>query len=586
MRNHRLNLLGMGLVFLTGSLRPGWPQESQGTQVVYCNINKVDYKGLINGVRIMVSSDGVLDFQRNRQIRQGFGGSVTIRFPQARLQVPHFHDVGIFPVSTIQFSVPQDAQGGIGAEMTIQFSEPSRFEVKQSTDQQSVIIMVYAKQSVERGIAAGIGPSGGRKEGELMVTFEDGLLTIRALKADIHQLMGEIAQKTGVNIAVDDEVRSKVSMAVGNMPVEEVIQGIASGYGLALDQRDGVYMMTGGVPTNLSTYNLSGTESFPMEYVGARTAASLLPTFLFKYALQNEEQNAVVVTAPRQMLDKIREDLRKIDIAAPQIMVEALAVEFTDTDTLDLGLDLFRSTSEHDLRVNTELGTLTYRDVGLLPHDFQLKIQALAEQGKAKIHANPRMAVTNGGRAEIFIGATRFILIRFLQYGSQQESIRGVDVGVTLEVSPWTGGNGEITTRIKPKVSNIVEIDPQTGLPLLSTREADTSVRVKDGETIAIGGLTLQQEFDTKRKIPLLGDLPGIGELFTSRSQTKEKSELVIFITPHILTDLGRLQDEEAETRLRQRFLGEEGKPSASTPELEPEETPPASEQEEVPPLG
>jgi len=90
---------------------------------------------------------------------------------------------------------------------------------------------------------------------------------------------------------------------------------------------------------------------------------------------------------------------------------------------------------------------------------------------------------------------------------------------------------------------------------------------VKDGETIAIGGLTLQQEFDTKRKIPLLGDLPGIGELFTSRSRTKEKSELVIFVTPHILTDLGRLQDEEAEKRIREKFLGSEQKPSGGSPE-------------------
>jgi type IV pilus assembly protein PilQ len=356
-------------------------------------------------------------------------------------------------------------------------------------------------------------------------------------------------------------------MTLENMPVEEVIQGIASGYGLALDQRGGVYMMTGGVPTNLSTYNLSGTESFPMAYVDAKTAAGLLPTFLFKYALQNEEQNAVVVTAPRQMLDKIREDLRKVDIASPQIMIEALAVEFTTSEDLNLGLDLFRSTSEHDLKVDTALGTLVYREIGLLPHDFQLKIKALAEQGKAKIHANPRMAVTNGQRAEIFIGATRFITIRFYQYGSQQESIRGVDVGVTLEVSPWTGGNGEITTRINPKVSNIADIDPQTGLPVLSTREANTSVRVRDGETIAIGGLTLQQEFKTKSKIPLLGDIPGLGELFTSHSKTKVNSELVIFITPHILTDRGRLSDEATEQSLRERFLGKEAEGEAGEAE-------------------
>jgi type II secretory pathway component GspD/PulD (secretin) len=110
-----------------------------------------------------------------------------------------------------------------------------------------------------------------------------------------------------------------------------------------------------------------------------------------------------------------------------------------------------------------------------------------------------------------------------------------VDVGVKLSVTPLTGGNDEITVRIAPEVSNITELDLQSGLPVLSTRSADTTVRVQDGETIAIGGLTLNKEQSTNRKIPILGDLPLVGGLFRSRSRNIVQTELVVFVTPRIL---------------------------------------------------
>jgi type II secretory pathway component GspD/PulD (secretin) len=104
-------------------------------------------------------------------------------------------------------------------------------------------------------------------------------------------------------------------------------------------------------------------------------------------------------------------------------------------------------------------------------------------------------------------------------------------------VTALTGGNGEITTTISPEVSNITELDIQTGLPVLSTRRADTTVRVKDGETIAIGGLTLNQDQVTNRKVPLFGDIPLVGKAFRSQKRDKVQTELVIFVTPRILTE-------------------------------------------------
>jgi type II secretory pathway component GspD/PulD (secretin) len=207
--------------------------------------------------------------------------------------------------------------------------------------------------------------------------------------------------------------------------------------------------------------------------------------------------------------------------------------------------------------VDSRSGEIEYANVGELPRDFEARLRALEMQQQAEILAAPRMAVMNGHQADIFIGVRRFIIVEFVSYGQTNERIQGVDVGVKLRVRPLTGGGGEITLNIEPdgtEVSNISELDPATGLPVLSTRRTGTTVRVQDGETVMIGGLSRQQSEDRVTSIPLLGDLPLIGSLFRSRSHTAINSELVVFITPHILTPEGRLPDEAEEQRVREHF--------------------------------
>ena len=157
--------------------------------------------------------------------------------------------------------------------------------------------------------------------------------------------------------------------------------------------------------------------------------------------------------------------------------------------------------------------------------------------------------------AEIFIGAQRFIKVQYVQRGQQQERIQSVPVGVRLVVTPWTGGNREITTHLVAEVSNIVELDATTGLPLLSTRRAESTVRAGDSETIVIGGLTQRQEEVTKKKIPILGDIPILGNLFRHKTKTFSNTELVLLITPRLLTESGTLPDAEAEAAIRAKFL-------------------------------
>jgi type IV pilus assembly protein PilQ len=192
-------------------------------------------------------------------------------------------------------------------------------------------------------------------------------------------------------------------------------------------------------------------------------------------------------------------------------------------------------------------------DLGQLPSQFDAKLQALVQNGQARIRATPRMAAMNGSPAEIFIGRRKYVAVKSGYYDTML--IRQVDVGVKLDVTPWTGGTGQITTALKAAVNNISAVDPATGLPELTTREAATTVRVGDGETIAVGGLKLKELYATESKIPLLGDIPLLGKLFRSKHSNENETELVIFVTPHLLTPEGRMPDAEYERLLREKYL-------------------------------
>lgn len=539
-------------------------------QEAYCYIRDAKVTRLSNGVQIQVKADGILVWQAENGSEDVLynrrrATEVALRFPQARLALEKtLYQVDEEPVSTLTFLVPQDAAQGLGVVMQVTMTEPCRVEAVLSEDRQTLMLTVMGERTVETAGKATEGEGAkDEKEGFLEVLQQDGTLSVRAVKADLHKVVAEIADKGGLCVAVDDAVQHKVSLNVVDLPALDIVHGIAAGYGLALSKVEDVYMLSEGVPADLTTYRRSGTGSFPVRYLKASDAVSLLPTFLFKYVHDNPEQNAVVVTAPTQMLEKIRDDLEATDAPPPMIMIEAMAIELTEEGAKAAGLDWLYQSPGHAASVETSTGDVSFRrleDDGLdtVIADtavLQARLQALVTSGSAVIRAHPRMAAANGKYARIFIGQQRFIKVTYLQWGQQQERIETVPVGVQLQVRPWTGGDREITTWLTIEVSNIVDLDAETGLPRLSTRNASTTLRTKDGETIVIGGLIQWQTETTYRRIPLLADLPIIGPLFRRESKNEVCSRLVILVRPRLLDDQGRLPDAEEDASIRGRFL-------------------------------
>jgi type II secretory pathway component GspD/PulD (secretin) len=277
------------------------------------------------------------------------------------------------------------------------------------------------------------------------------------------------------------------------------------------------------------------TGAVPFRYLPVIEAADMFPDFLRRSLRPDEEQNRLLVTGSPVLIEKVRADAARIDRPAPQIEIQVTAVEASSLDELLQDLTAETTGRGFNARIATETGDLRFGTLDAGAVDWDARLRALAAEGRLKIVSQPKSRVQSGKRATLFVGSEKFIKV-LRSYDRQLEAdLMTVRVGATLEVAPWTGGNGEVTMELRPTLSVISSQDPLTGMPTVDTRSVRTTMRTRAGETIVIGGLRERSRYRMRRKVPILGDLPLIGGLFRSKAKTVTAADLVFFVTPRVL---------------------------------------------------
>jgi type II secretory pathway component GspD/PulD (secretin) len=259
-------------------------------------------------------------------------------------------------------------------------------------------------------------------------------------------------------------------------------------------------------------------------------------------AAVDERVNLLILTGPRAAVEQAKAALARIDVAPPQILIEAKVVEISsDADnTLGVLWDFTNTRANFSLSTPNppdrgNFGTIVF---GRLTRDaigISAKLDALFKDNKARLLANPKLLVINAKQAQIFIGDE----VRYIE--SVQSTQNGVsvttgkvNVGIQLNVVAKTNAEGDITLQIHPEVSLITGFlkTPVGGeIPQVSRRFADSAVRLRSGETLVIGGLISQRDLKLVQKIPLLGDLPVLGYLFKQTNTKRSNSEIMVFLT-------------------------------------------------------
>jgi len=344
---------------------------------------------------------------------------------------------------------------------------------------------------------------------------------------------------------------------VQDRPLEETLKIMLSSGGYSYKKMDGYYLIGTAEPGSPTFEKLTTTIYIKPTYFSAREVSGLLSSSFSPYIQVSEEQNVLTVTASDDVITRIRTDISEIDKAPQQIVLQAVVTDISESGikTLSRSMNWTFSQSDNDdarqnLRRNnvttqglsfdpSSLGSmgLTYATTGKLTRGLISAIKALVVNDKAVIRATPRISTLDGHQARIFIGSQETFSVTSGPASFQTTQLEKIESGIILDITPRISESGEINVTINQAEVSHVEARGDLGLPIVNKRSVNTAVRVKDGETIVIGGLMQKKKSETKKKIPFLGDVPYIGGMFRSTSNNEEESEVLIMITPHILRD-------------------------------------------------
>ncbi len=309
-------------------------------------------------------------------------------------------------------------------------------------------------------------------------------------------------------------------------------------------------------------------KTFVLQYAKAKDVQSILSARLDNKktgtASMDERDNSVIVTALPGRMEEVEKLIKGLDKKTKEVLLEAKILKIVLTDQYNMGVDwskVLTSAAKAGINMssvfpNSSISSNYFQfGMGGQGHNYSVIVQALAQFGQTRNLSSPSIAVTNGEMAKIHVGTSQPYVTTTLATGTvtsqTSAQVTFIDVGVLLEVTPIINDEGFVTMKIKPSVSSVdsnltYEIAAQVNntVPIVSSTAAETTVMVKDGTTIIIGGLRKDEKIKTVNKLPILGDIPFIGAAFRNKSDSLEKDEIVVFITPHIISGDTPASDE------------------------------------------
>ncbi|MDD5088671.1 MAG: secretin and TonB N-terminal domain-containing protein [bacterium] len=396
------------------------------------------------------------------------------------------------------------------------------------------------------------------------------LVTIDADDAFLPSVLAILADKSGYNIVTGPGVNKeeRVSVHLKDVPIEQAMNLVVRAAGLSYEIVGRSFLVAPAKQlkeqVGLTSYVID------LKYTDAPTVAKMLVNFNGNVSIDTTGNKVLLITSPKIISD-IQKVVEQVDRPALQIVLECRMIEVAVDDEEALGMDWNRlsqlstviSESPVDAygnRVNNEgtpsltgidpsqrgrvATTLPYypletRRLGYWSKQvstFEVALDLLMKRGRAEVLANTSVATLNNKEASIQVVDEIPYVARSGGVGGQVQIERTI-VGVRLMVRPKINSDGYITTEIMPELSSIFQfIESQdTQLPWVKRRISNTTIRIRDGETVIIGGLLGVESSSTVHRLPFLGDLPFIGALFQHKAALTRKTDLIIQVTPHIL---------------------------------------------------
>ncbi|MFW5775208.1 MAG: secretin N-terminal domain-containing protein [Chitinivibrionales bacterium] len=433
--------------------------------------------------------------------------------------------------------------------------EGNGFKVRRRRD----IYRVSAEGDVG-GDPAARRPMGGHRtqSSDFYVSYDDGFVTIDVTNGNLDDVLKAIAEQSEIEIVTYGHITGEVNAKLNDMPLGEALAFLLGGTKFTFVQKDQVILIGDRNTATPSGQALSKSELIHLKHIKADEVPKILPKNIPTTNVRVvKEQNALLVSGTSEDIVSTREFLNTIDIPTPQVVIEAIVVEYSNDINRDYGLEYgndptgktgSNAYSFPDVEYNrkgedarnllkdlfSSAGANVDEFIGKLPETFYMKLRLLEEEGKAKVLAKPSITVLNGNQASINVGQTQYYRIVAGTADNPTYRFQPISFGIKLDITPWISLSGQITAEIRPEISNPMGINEE-GYPNVFRRSVTTTVRLENGQTLVLGGLLRSDEQVRHKKVPILGDIPILGYLFKSTNKIENETNLVIYITPRII---------------------------------------------------
>ena len=355
-------------------------------------------------------------------------------------------------------------------------------------------------------------------------------VTLNVHDGEVRDVLTAISALSDASIVTDESVRGKITIALDNVPFDTAIKLITSAKGLAYRVVDGVILVS--TQENLNKFN-GNVNVFKLNYAKAEDVKAALDGLLEGTNKVGTDPitNSILFTGSSTDEDRVRSAIKAMDVATKQITLEAkiIAINKDDTKNPQNSADNSNNSNNDD---DEDFGGVIHFGASY-EFRFNATLNALFANGKAKILATPRIITVPGKEASIFIGDHIPVLTEKIENGVTVNTTEYVDAGIKLTYTPLVSEDDMITSAVHTEVSTAALVSEIKNYKITS-RTADTYVRMRNGETLIIGGLINEEEQKNIQKIPFLSNIPILGELFKNRTTSKTKTEVMMILTPHI----------------------------------------------------
>ena len=372
-----------------------------------------------------------------------------------------------------------------------------------------------------------------------------GRISMNVEEADIRAVLRSISEFSGMNIVAGSEVKGAVTVLLHDVPWREALNNI-------LKMNDFVASEDAGI-IRVATHK---------DFEAARKMENLQTTiYQIKYARADKLQgtiskllsdrgkaqadiraNALIVTDIPQVIESMDSIIVMLDKPTAQVLIESKFVEVDVNNQAELGVNWAignlgnpaantRAGASVDMGVSNPTGSFTF---GRLENgvDINAKISAMEEDNKAEVLSQPSVLINDNEEAKILSG--KKIPINVLDQAGNLVT-QFFDVAVRLTVTPHINPDKDVMMALNPEVSDLSGQATVAGGIIILTSEVNTTLMVRDGETVVIGGVIRSKEGKLERKVPLLNAIPLFGRLFSYSSKTLDKTEILVFVTPHVI---------------------------------------------------